>query len=74
MRWKQLFGLVILPATLWLMLIALAGCQTTASAGTDRSVACQAFKPIYWSKSDTVETAKQAIEHNAAWKALCQKP
>ncbi len=35
------------------------------------TLACSAFKPISWSKKDTLETAKQVIEHNKVWKALC---
>ncbi|WP_334362433.1 hypothetical protein [Bradyrhizobium sp. AZCC 1578] len=37
-------------------------------------MACQAFKPIYWSGKDTQATAAEVKEHNAAWKAICQKP
>jgi hypothetical protein len=36
-------------------------------------VACAAFKPIYWSGKDTPATAAEVKEHNAAWKAICQK-
>jgi hypothetical protein len=36
-------------------------------------VACQAFRPIYWSGKDTPATAAEVKEHNAAWKAICQK-
>jgi len=32
---------------------------------------CTVFKPIYWSKDDTLDTAKQVREHNAAWKSVC---
>lgn len=68
------FVLTLLVLTL--MLMSLVACQTTGSVATDKSVACQAFKPIYWSKDDTVDTAKQVIEHNAVWKKLCtsEKP
>jgi hypothetical protein len=34
-------------------------------------VSCAAFQPIRWSRRDTDETIRQAKEHNAAWKALC---
>jgi hypothetical protein len=48
---------------------ALAGCQTTASVGTD--VSCRAFGPIGWSRNDSVETVHQVRGHNAAWQAIC---
>jgi len=53
--------------------IPLASCATTTDIAvptTDR-VACQAFKPIYWSGKDTPATAAEVKEHNAAWKAIC---
>ena len=60
-----------------LMLLAaallLVACQTTDSVATNKSVSCAAFRPIRWSKSDTLETQKQAVEHNAAWSAVCQE-
>jgi hypothetical protein len=52
---------------------SLVACQTTGSVGTSKSVSCAAFKPIYWSKLDTLDTQKQATEHNAAWSALCKE-
>ena len=68
---SRLFGSptkrVMMFVALTLMSFALTGCQTTGSVGTD----CLVFKPIYWSKDDTLETAKQVREHNAAWKAVC---
>jgi hypothetical protein len=51
--------------------LSLVACQTTASVATSKSVSCEAFRPIYWSKLDTLDTQKQAVEHNAAWKSLC---
>ena len=63
------FVLTLLVLTL--MLMSLVACQTTGSVATDRSVTCQAFKPIYWSKDDTIDTAKQITEHNAVWLKLC---
>lgn len=73
MNWESLTRLVIGLALLTLLCLILMGCQTTGSVATSSTVACQAFKPIYWSKLDTVDTAKQAREHNAVWKALCEK-
>ena len=49
-----------------------ASCATTGSGGTDPAlVACQSFKPVYWSKADTPATVAQIKENNAAGKALC---
>lgn len=45
---------------------------TDSGGGTDAvRVACQSFRPIYWSKKDTAETVKQVQEHDAAGRALC---
>jgi hypothetical protein len=44
-----------------------------ASVAPTDKVACQAFRPIYWSGKDTPATAAEVKEHNAAWKAICQK-
>lgn len=53
-----------------LVSIVLTSCQTTASAVTSPAM-CTVFKPIYWSKDDTLDTAKQVREHNAVWKSVC---
>lgn len=60
-------------ALLMLMLFLLTGCQTMGSAGINTVGTCTIFKPITWSKQDTLETAKQVVEHNAAWKSVCGK-
>ena len=54
--------------------VILTSCATTipSVAPTDK-VFCGASQPIYWSKSDTDKTILAVKEHNAAWKALCQK-
>ncbi len=45
----------------------LAGCQSTAKYKP--SIAeCQMFRPIYWSKKDTLKTVEQIKEHNAVGK------
>lgn len=49
----------------------LTACRTTDIAATDLS--CDVFSPIIWSKQDSVQTAKQIREHNAAWVSLCVK-
>lgn len=49
----------------------LASCQTMVSGATKASGYCTVFKPISWSKNDTLETAKQIREHNAVWKEIC---
>ncbi len=60
--------------------LPLTACETltTASGGTElppevdpSRVACEAFRPITWSRSDTPETVAEVKEHNAAWRALC---
>jgi len=57
-----------------LKLTLLTGCATMGTnAPIDTFAACQSFKPITWSKHDTVLTAKQVKEHNAAFKALCEE-
>lgn len=63
------------PVT-WCGLILLgtltASCATTDFGGTSSTlVACQSFKPVYWSKADTPATVAQIKENNAAGKALC---
>jgi len=72
------YRLGMLRNATWLLaglaLLLMAACKTTASVETEPpSAMCVAFKPIYWSKDDTVDTQKQAVAHNAAWKALCGK-
>lgn len=34
-------------------------------------VACDAFSPITYSRTDTEETIQQVREHNARWTAIC---
>lgn len=63
--------LATMCAVLLLMSFLLTGCQTMGSAGINTVGSCTIFKPITWSKQDTLETAKQVVEHNAAWKSLC---
>lgn len=65
----RLSGRVCAPSAILLLLLT-AGCQTTATGGTDLS--CRAFKPIHWSRADTPGTARQARSHNAAWTSLCK--
>ena len=49
----------------------LTGCATMTATGGRTDVSCAAFEPIRWSRRDTDNTIRQAKEHNAAWKALC---
>ena len=52
--------------------LLLAACKTTTPISvTDAS--CLAYEPIRYSRTDTAETRRQIIEHNAAWDALCKK-
>jgi hypothetical protein len=71
------FQLPIKPAltcTMLTLAIPLGSCATTtASVAPTDKVACSAFRPIYWSGKDTPATAAEVKEHNAAWKAICQK-
>lgn len=69
-----LVGLLIAFSPSLILTLALSACQTTASVATDPApvnAVCLAFKPIYWSKNDTLETQKQARGHNAAGVAMC---
>ena len=66
--------LPIRPALICAILspVTLSGCATMTglSVPTDK-VACQAFKPIYWSGKDTADTVAAVKEHNAAITATC---
>ena len=54
------------------MLLTLASCQTmTPTSVTD--VSCSAFEPIHYSRTDTEETRRQIVAHNAAWDAICKE-
>lgn len=61
----------------------IAACKTTTPiAATDTFLSgrvqtsnpesCLAYEPIRYSRSDTAETRRQIIEHNAAFDALCK--
>ena len=65
--------------TLSLTLI-LSGCATTTDIGgidqlsrfsAPAELACNAFRPVTWSKSDTDPTIRQIKAHNAVYAALC---
>lgn len=48
------------------VMLTLTGCATTTGSGARTSEAfCTAFRPIFWSASDTDETIRQAKAHNA---------
>lgn len=49
----------------------LPGCATTASVATDQAAFCVVAEPITWSRSDTRETVRQILEHNAVGIDLC---
>jgi hypothetical protein len=76
--WRnEILLLLSLTLLVWTAItgLLLSACQTTASVATEPpgvSVACQVFQPIYWSKTDTPETQKQARAHNAAGVSLCK--
>lgn len=58
-------------------MLLLAGCATTTdTAVIDRAAsltACQAFRPIAWSRLDTDQTILDVKSHNAAYAAICGK-
>lgn len=55
------------------LLLAPASCQTmTPISGTE--VSCLSFEPIQYSRTDTEETRRQIVAHNAAWDSLCKEP
>lgn len=75
--YKKLKTLLVLSPV---MLATLTACATTTPfAVTDEEragdlaviVACTSFKPITYSRDDTVETVRQAREHNARWTSIC---
>jgi len=53
-------------------MIPLASCQTTSLSDpmTNSLAFCDAARPIYWSRKDTLKTIEQIKEHNAVGK-LC---
>jgi hypothetical protein len=68
--------LAMRAALLLTPLLILQGCvTTTASVGADAlaSSPCSAFEPIRWSSKDTDGTIRQVKEHNAAWRAVCNR-
>lgn len=61
-----------------MLLIVLAltpACMMTGFVGTkpplSASLMCADVDPIKWSRSDTIETVRQAKEFNAAYKEAC---
>ena len=56
--------------TMALLAISAGGCAPTVGGGT-RSVACDAFGPLTWSRKDTRDTIRGIQGHNATGKALC---
>jgi hypothetical protein len=62
----------MLLASLLLVSSMLAGCATTASVETsNKHVACDSFRPITWSKDDTVPTQREVVAHNSVGKVIC---
>ena len=54
-------------------ILTLVACETTQTAGTSSAV-CLAFAPITYSRTDTIETQRQVIGHNAAFAEMCPTP
>ena len=73
MQFKKLSKLAPMFALVLTLSFLLTGCQTMGSVEISTAGTCTIFKPITWSKQDTLETAKQIVEHNAAWKSVCGK-
>ena len=65
-----------------MLVLMIPACTTMGSGETSRvpvleagmSVItfCSTYKPVRWSKTDTVETVKQTKENNRGYKELCQ--
>jgi hypothetical protein len=53
-----------------LISIQISGCKTTDTVVTD--IDCEVFRPVSWSKSDTLQTVAQIKEHNAVWRSICR--
>ncbi len=66
--------LAVTSAALTLLLLT-QGCRTTGSAATDAAIGvatfCTTYRPVRWSKEDSIETVLQAKENNAVYKRLC---
>lgn len=58
------------------LMLTASGCATLPTGGTDPSPdwVCEAFRPITWSRNDTLATRIQIHGHNGAWDALCPRP
>ena len=52
--------------------LIVAACQTTTPTSVI-DTSCLAMEPITYSRADTAATATQIRQHNAAYKALCDK-
>lgn len=73
-KWRMKLAALILT-----VLLVTPGCTTTVSGVTSPPMSatliaeeyCSNTKPILWSKDDTVETVRQAKEHNRVYRALC---
>lgn len=61
MRWLLMLSLVLSPL--------MAGCSTTMATA---ETSCLVWRPISWSKKDTVQTIEEVKAHNARRKAYCE--
>jgi hypothetical protein len=71
----SVWRLLKLPA-LMLMCLPAASCVTLGS-GTDHiavDTSCQAFRPITYSKDDTLPTVAEIRAHNRVYDRLCPAP
>ncbi len=55
------------------LMMLVAACQTTKTntSETSRNVTCEAFQPIRYSRTDTEQTRRQIVQHNAVWDEIC---
>lgn len=60
---------------LLIVLVMIPACTMMGSAGIEpplsATLMCSDVDPIKWSRSDTIETVRQAKEFNAAYKEAC---
>lgn len=61
--------MLIRLVTMMMVLGVISACTTPSVQST--RVACEAFRPVTWSRTDTPETVAEVKGHNAAYGALC---
>ena len=61
-------------AALLSAVLIVTGCQKMTPTAGISSAVCLAFAPITYSRTDTIETQRQVIGHNAAFAEMCPTP